>query len=304
MGRRRAGRRRHAGQPRGRARPLLLRDARRLQRPDPAVGRSSAIISSCSKCANCTSCAKQVTETQVAAKLAQFRREFDVSPECAEAELVAPHGPPARWTRWSRSTALGSLAYYYEGEEGNPYRDIVTSVIAGNTLLTGHHVPVAGECEIKNVQAMKIMDLFGAGGSFSEFYLADFKDDVVFLGHDGPAHFAIAEGRVGLVPLPVYHGKPGQGLSIQMTREARPGDAAVGGAGSRRQGLSAGGGRRIGARPGAAHRQHEQPLPLLHRRAKRSSTRGRKPARPTTAPLAWATWPISSRNSGPFWGSR
>ena len=165
---------------------------------------------------------EEVTPDRVQAKIRQFGEEFKVSPECNATELARAAKTSCALDALVERHRLGSLAYYYESEEGLPYRDIATSVIAGNTLLTGHHVPVAGECEVKNVQAMKIMDLFGAGGSFSEFYLADFKDDVVLLGHDGPAHFSIAEGSVGLVPVPVYHGKPGQGLSIQMTVKHGP----------------------------------------------------------------------------------
>lgn len=158
-----------------------------------------------------------VTEAEVVAKIEEFRSAFDVAEECEADELQRAARTSVALDKLVDRFQLGALAYYYEGDGDPAYQDIITSVIPGFTLLTGRHVPVAGECEIKNVQAMKIMDTMGCGGSFSEFYAMDFRDDVILLGHDGPAHFRIADGKVGLVPLPVYHGKPGKGLSIQMT---------------------------------------------------------------------------------------
>src|SRR5690606_6406788 len=117
---------------------------------------------------------------------------------------------------------LGAMAYYYKGS-GNPDNaDTMSSIILGSTYLMGKGIPVAGEYEIKNAQAMKIMDSFGAGGSFTEYYAMDFNDDVVLMGHDGPGHFQIAEGQIKVKPLQVYHGKVGNGLSVEMSVKHGP----------------------------------------------------------------------------------
>jgi L-arabinose isomerase len=159
---------------------------------------------------------EEAADSEIDKKLTQFRSWFSVSAECTREDLENSARSSIALDKLASNAKLNALAYYYEGEDDKSYENIVTSLIPGMTLLTGQNIPVAGECEVKNVLAMRILDSFNAGGSFSEFYLVDFEKDEILLGHDGPAHFRIADGKVGLVPLPVFHGKPGKGLSIQM----------------------------------------------------------------------------------------
>lgn len=164
----------------------------------------------------------QVTDAEIEVKISEIYESFNVLNECDPAEIRRAARTSVALDKLVLQHKLGSLAYYYEGTDGNDYQDIITSVIAGNSLLTANNVPVAGEMEVKNVQAMKIMDAFGCGGSFSEFYAMDFNDDVVLLGHDGPGHIAIAMDKPLLKPLGVYHGKPGKGLSVEMNVKYGP----------------------------------------------------------------------------------
>ncbi|MCX7886351.1 MAG: L-fucose/L-arabinose isomerase family protein [Verrucomicrobiae bacterium] len=117
---------------------------------------------------------------------------------------------------------LDGLAYYYEAEAGTPMRELVTNLIVGNSLLTAAGFPMCGEFDIKTCIAMLIMDRLEMGGSFAEFHPVDFVRDTVLVGHDGPHHINIAEGKPVLRSLKKYHGKPGAGASVEFSLKTGP----------------------------------------------------------------------------------
>lgn len=165
---------------------------------------------------------REVSAKAIRQRFAEFRRAFDVQPDCSQPELERAARTSVALDRLVKIHDLGSMAYYYMGTGNAENEDAISSIILGNSLLTARGVPVAGELEIKNAQAMKIMDTFGVGGSFTEYYAMDFNDDVVLMGHDGPGHIAIAEGKTKVRPLKVYHGKVGRGLSVEMSVKHGP----------------------------------------------------------------------------------
>jgi L-arabinose isomerase len=112
--------------------------------------------------------------------------------------------------------ALDGLTYYYRGVGGNAAERVTAGLIVGNSLLTARGVPASGEGDLKTNVGMLLLDRLGAGGSYTEFYALDFDDEFVLMGHDGPGHLAIAEGRPVARALGLYHGKAGAGLSIEM----------------------------------------------------------------------------------------
>jgi L-arabinose isomerase len=111
--------------------------------------------------------------------------------------------------------ALDGLSYYYRGVDGNVGERVGAGLIVGNSLLTARGIPTAGEGDLKTNVAMFLLDRLGAGGSFTEFYALDFDEDFILMGHDGPGHVAIADGRPVVRALRLYHGKSGAGLSVE-----------------------------------------------------------------------------------------
>jgi len=171
-----------------------------------------------------------VTEQQVAAKKKEILGMFDtpdpgadkIARKLTDEDLSCAARVAVALDQFAAEYDLDGLAYYYEGQPDSPVRKLAANLIVGNSLLTAAGFPMCGESDLKTCVAMLIMDRLEIGGSFAEFHPVDFKEGFVLVGHDGPHHINIAEGRPVLRSLLKYHGKPGHGASVEFKLKNGP----------------------------------------------------------------------------------
>ncbi len=165
-----------------------------------------------------------VTKTEIQEKRKEID-EFFTMPESGGAD-PRNQKPTEEQLNWSAKVAaaqermvkeyhLDALCYYYHGAPDSAYEKLQSGFIIGHSLLTAKGVPCAGEGDLKTCLAMKICDIIGTGGSFCEIVCTDYEDGTILLGHDGPFHLEIADGKPTLRGLGVYHGKQGKGVSVE-----------------------------------------------------------------------------------------
>jgi L-arabinose isomerase len=158
---------------------------------------------------------EKVTDAEAAAKKKEAAEIFELADSVNDEDFTWAAKVAAGLDRLVEDFELDSLAYYHRGLDGEIHERLGAGMILGASLLTARGVPAAGEYELRTSLAMLIMDRLGAGGSFTEFQALDFQRGHVEMGHDGPAHLAISDGRPLLRGLGVYHGKRGYGVSVE-----------------------------------------------------------------------------------------
>ncbi|MBE6789077.1 MAG: arabinose isomerase [Ruminococcaceae bacterium] len=173
---------------------------------------------------------KTVTEEEIAEKIKIIDAEFDM-PNPKSDPITLKLTDEDKYSAAKTAVALDKLvekynltglAYYYEGEDDSIQRKVSSTFIVGNSILNAQGIPMCGEYDIKTCVAMLIMDRLDIGGSFAEFHPFDFSEDFILVGHDGPHHLKIAEGKPVLRSLKKFHGKPGSGASVEFKIKEGP----------------------------------------------------------------------------------
>ncbi len=156
-----------------------------------------------------------VTDIEINRRMELARNLFELDPTVQDEDFRWAAQVSVGLDRLVDDFGLDSLAYYHRGLDGEQHERLGAGLILGASLLTARGIPAAGEYELRTSLAMLILDRLGGGGSFTELQALNFFDNVVEMGHDGPAHLQISQNRPLLRGLGTYHGKRGWGVSVE-----------------------------------------------------------------------------------------
>jgi len=174
------------------------------------------------------------TDDEVAERMDLARKIFVLDDSVKEEDFAWGARVSVGLDRLAADFDLDSLAYYHRGLNGEQHERLGAGMILGASLLTARGIPATGEYELRTTVAQLATQVAGAGGSFCEIQALNFEDNVVEMGHDGPAHLAVSSRQPLLRGLGVYHGKRGWGVSVEF--DVRPGPVTLLGLGQDRDG--------------------------------------------------------------------
>lgn len=163
-----------------------------------------------------------VTDAEVRERVGLAREVFEVDASVDQEDFDWGARVSVGLDRLVADFDLDSLAYYHRGLEGEQHERLGAGMILGASLLNARGLPAVGEYELRTSVAMLAAQALGVGGSFTEIQAINFDDDVVEMGHDGPAHLAISSSRPVLRGLGVFHGKRGYGVSVEFDVQSGP----------------------------------------------------------------------------------
>ena len=165
---------------------------------------------------------EQVTDAETSERMSLAREIFTLDDTVNDEDFAWGARVSVGLDRLVEDFDLDSLAYYHRGLDGEQHERLGAGMILGASLLTARGIPTTGEYELRTTVAQLATQVVGAGGSFCEIQALNFEDNVVEMGHDGPAHLAVSARDPLLRGLGVYHGKRGWGVSVEFDVQSGP----------------------------------------------------------------------------------
>ena len=164
---------------------------------------------------------KAVTDEELEQMYRDFRNDYRVDESVTNEHMRESAKIAVAFDKVIKKYGIDAFGFYWWGQ-----KEYMTELRAQSALavsrLAAMDIPGVTEGDIKTAMAMKILNYFGGGGMFLEFFSCDFDENFIMVGHDGPSNVSVASDKPILQNLTVHHGKTGEGLGIDFDMHKGP----------------------------------------------------------------------------------